>query len=182
MANSGVPANGPYYVFVSGRGTAQTAILYHGSKPQSQNTYVSTSVFGPYSTLADAEKELSKVGFSKTTNIMVMDTASGNTLGQVDMATSKTSTSTKAPAGGGQASDPNAAVKAQGGTEGSVPSIPNPAAWFEDFLNAMTSASLWLRVGKVVIGGTLVIVAISHMTGVDNAVTKAVKHIPIIPV
>jgi hypothetical protein len=52
----------------------------------------------------------------------------------------------------------------------------------EQFLSALSSANLWIRVAKVGIGGTLLIVGLAKLTGADQAVggvaAKAVKVAP----
>lgn len=46
----------------------------------------------------------------------------------------------------------------------------------------LNSSAFWLRAAKVVIGGVLLIVGLSKIAGVDNAITEAVKKVPIVPV
>ena len=49
------------------------------------------------------------------------------------------------------------------------------------FLQGLTSASLWIRVAKIVVGGALVIVGVAHLTGVDNKVISgATKALPLL--
>lgn len=53
---------------------------------------------------------------------------------------------------------------------------------FAGFLNGLGEASTWIRVGKVVIGGTLVVIGLAHITGADNAIANVARSVPIIPV
>ena len=51
-----------------------------------------------------------------------------------------------------------------------------------DFLQGLTSANLWIRVAKVTVGGVILIVGISKLTGLDekagSIASKAVKIAP----
>lgn len=49
-----------------------------------------------------------------------------------------------------------------------------------DFFSALAQKNTWIRVLKVVVGGTLVIVGLAHMTGASNAVAETARKIPII--
>ena len=49
----------------------------------------------------------------------------------------------------------------------------------ENFLADITSANLWIRVGKIVIGATLIIIGVSKITGASNVVTKIAEKAPI---
>lgn len=46
-------------------------------------------------------------------------------------------------------------------------------------LGALTSKNLWIRAAKVVIGGTLVIVGLAHMSGASNAVARTARKVPL---
>jgi hypothetical protein len=46
----------------------------------------------------------------------------------------------------------------------------------------LDSSAFWLRAVKVIVGGVLLIVGLSRITGVDNAVTNAVKKVPVVPI
>jgi hypothetical protein len=48
-----------------------------------------------------------------------------------------------------------------------------------NFFNTLGEASTWRRVAKVVIGGTLLIFALAHATGADNAVANTAKRLPL---
>lgn len=48
-----------------------------------------------------------------------------------------------------------------------------------DFLGNLEKANTWVRVAKVVIGGTLVIVGVSHLTGADTAIARAARSVPL---
>lgn len=65
--------------------------------------------------------------------------------------------------------------------------IPNPLSWEQAlaaFLSDLTSANLWIRVAKVTIGGTLLIVGLIELTGqsknVKGIAAKAVKAAPLL--
>jgi hypothetical protein len=53
-----------------------------------------------------------------------------------------------------------------------------------DFLSALSSANTWIRVAKVAIGGTIVIVGLAKLTGADKSLggitAKAVKAAPLL--
>lgn len=59
--------------------------------------------------------------------------------------------------------------------ESAVPGASDVAG----FLSGVTSVNLWLRVGKVAIGGALLIIGLAHMTGMDSTVSKVTRHLPI---
>jgi len=61
-------------------------------------------------------------------------------------------------------------------TVGNALSIP---ASIGNFFAALGEANTWIRVAKVIIGGTLVIVGLVHISGVDNAVANAARKIPL---
>jgi hypothetical protein len=48
-----------------------------------------------------------------------------------------------------------------------------------NFFGALTQANTWIRVAKVIIGGMLVIIGVSHITGVENNVAIAARRIPL---
>ena len=48
-----------------------------------------------------------------------------------------------------------------------------------DFFSRLTNANTWIRVGKVLVGGVLLIVGLAHMTGADNAAFKAARTVPL---
>jgi len=48
-----------------------------------------------------------------------------------------------------------------------------------DFFGALAGANLWIRAAKVIFGGVLLIVGIVHITGVDNAVAKIARKVPL---
>jgi hypothetical protein len=74
---------------------------------------------------------------------------------------------------------------AQGATTGAdeyAKSLSNPLdalAAIGDFFTRLTDASTWIRVGKVVIGGLLLIIGIVHITGAENAVATAARKVPL---
>jgi hypothetical protein len=47
------------------------------------------------------------------------------------------------------------------------------------FFASLGKANTWIRISKVLIGGVLLIVGISHMTGTQNAVAAAARKVPL---
>lgn len=62
---------------------------------------------------------------------------------------------------------------------GSASFLPSWADGLANLLSALTSANTWIRVAKVVVGGTLLIVGLVHITGADNAVAAVAKKVPL---
>jgi hypothetical protein len=67
---------------------------------------------------------------------------------------------------------------------GSEPSLPgatvsNPLDAISGFIKALTEANTWIRVAKVIIGGTLVIVGLAHISGAGNAVATTARRVPL---
>lgn len=58
-------------------------------------------------------------------------------------------------------------------------SIANPLAAIGQFFSALTHVNTWIRLAKIVVGGTLLIFGLAHMTGASNAVTSVVKRVPL---
>ncbi len=48
-----------------------------------------------------------------------------------------------------------------------------------DFFSALGDANTWIRVAKVVVGGTLLIIGLAHMTGASNAVASIARKVPV---
>lgn len=63
----------------------------------------------------------------------------------------------------------------------SLPSWLSGLGDFAGFLQALGSANTWIRVGKVVIGGVLIIVGAAHLTGAGGAVKEIASKVPVIP-
>jgi hypothetical protein len=57
--------------------------------------------------------------------------------------------------------------------------LPSWADGLAGFLADITSQNLWIRVAKIVIGGTLIIVGISKMSGASNVVTQIAEKAPV---
>jgi hypothetical protein len=57
--------------------------------------------------------------------------------------------------------------------------LPSWADGLASFLGFVTSAAGWVRVLKVAIGGLLVVIGVSHMTGASNAVSQAARKVPL---
>lgn len=49
-------------------------------------------------------------------------------------------------------------------------------------ITGFSGTNFVLRALKIIVGGVLVIVGIAHLTGADNAITKVVSKVPLIPV
>lgn len=65
---------------------------------------------------------------------------------------------------------------------GNAAAATNFAPWatgLGNILGALTSATLWIRVAKVVVGGALLIIGVAHMTGASNAVAQAARKAPL---
>jgi hypothetical protein len=76
------------------------------------------------------------------------------------------------------------AVQSAAGGEPNLPGpeISNPLdalVQIGDFFGTLTQANTWVRVAKVLIGATLVIVGIAHMTGSDHVIAQAARKIPL---
>lgn len=63
---------------------------------------------------------------------------------------------------------------------GNASFVPSWATGLASFLSDLTTAATWVRVAKVVVGGVLVIIGLSHMTGASNAVATAARKVPVI--
>lgn len=72
------------------------------------------------------------------------------------------------------ASAPGNAAKAAGKAATSAAKSAANATGVAGFLGGLTSANLWIRVGKVIIGGALILIGVAKMTNVDNKVAKSV--------
>lgn len=48
-----------------------------------------------------------------------------------------------------------------------------------DFFGALTQKNTWIRVGKIAIGGLLLIIGLAHITGAGNAVATAARKVPV---
>lgn len=93
----------------------------------------------------------------------------------------------------GWIADYNAAVKENAQPGGANANILNPATaakastsfvensipGLSTFLDDVTSANLWIRAAKVIIGGTLLIIGIAHITGSDHVVMQAARKVPL---
>lgn len=58
--------------------------------------------------------------------------------------------------------------------------VPSWSSGLLSFLGDITSKNLWIRVGKVVIGGALLLIGMAHITGANNGVAKAARKVPVI--
>lgn len=48
-----------------------------------------------------------------------------------------------------------------------------------DFFSRLTEADTWIRVGKVLAGGVLLIIGLAHMTGAENGIAKIARNVPV---
>jgi hypothetical protein len=81
----------------------------------------------------------------------------------------------------------NLAIEAGSATDatavGVATGFPSWESGLASFLGALSSANTWIRVAKVAIGGTMLIVGISKITGLDSKaplLAKAVKAAPLL--
>ena len=63
--------------------------------------------------------------------------------------------------------------------DGHLPSVPDPLTALMDFLSGLESANLWIRVAKVAVGGTLILIAVSKITGAGSVISKLPVPIPV---
>lgn len=70
---------------------------------------------------------------------------------------------------------PFASGEPQGAVENAIPGLVQ----IGDFFGALTSANTWIRAAKVIVGGTLLIIGIAHMTGSDQAVAQVARKVPL---
>lgn len=74
---------------------------------------------------------------------------------------------------------------AQGATTGAdeyAKSLSNPLdalAAIGDFFARLTDSSTWIRVGKVVIGGLLLVIGIVHITGAAGGTADTLRKVPL---
>lgn len=60
-----------------------------------------------------------------------------------------------------------------------IPALTNGIPSLGQFINDLSASSTWLRVAKVIIGGGLLLFALAHMTGADNAAATVIKRLPL---
>jgi len=48
-----------------------------------------------------------------------------------------------------------------------------------DFFSALSQKNTWIRVGKVVLGGLLLVIGLARITGADNAVAAMARKVPV---
>jgi hypothetical protein len=94
-----------------------------------------------------------------------------------------------APAGGESTAQQIAAgIEAGNAAAGAtgLPSVPgvgtNPLAGLAaigDFFSRLTQANTWIRVGKILVGGALVLIGLAHITGASGAAASYARKIPV---
>lgn len=65
------------------------------------------------------------------------------------------------------------------GTAQATQTITSPLQAVQNFLAALSSSALWLRVAKVVIGGALLLIGLARMSGADKVADAVTRHVPI---
>lgn len=71
------------------------------------------------------------------------------------------------------------AVAAAGTGVANANFLPPWANGLAGFLSNLTTAALWIRIAKVVVGGALLLIGVAHMTGAGGAVAKAARSVPL---
>ena len=174
---------GPYYIFLTGRGTGQTATLYWLNKPVVQ-TAASSDLLGPYATLALAETKLKSLTITGSVSVAKTNTAGDpnstvTVIGSVNVSSGSTSNS-PAVAGSSEPTNPKQVIQLEGGNE--FPDIPNPlgsiAAALSTFIADITSGAMWRSLGWLLLGIVLIIVGLvilvkGSVTNVAGGVLKA---------
>ena len=61
-----------------------------------------------------------------------------------------------------------------------VADVGSDTASVASFLGDLTNANTWIRLGKILVGGVLIIVAVSKMTGASNVVTEVAGKVPVL--
>lgn len=61
----------------------------------------------------------------------------------------------------------------------SIPGVSETEA-IENFLALLSAKNTWIRVAKIVIGGAMILIGLSHITGADNAIASAARKVPVI--
>jgi len=79
----------------------------------------------------------------------------------------------------------NPIAEAAGLAAGGTSDLTNPLQFLGDIANIfgdLTEASTWIRFAKIVVGGTLIIVGVAHLSGAEKAAKDIASKVPIIPV
>lgn len=79
----------------------------------------------------------------------------------------------------------NAIAKGANAFANEVPKISNPLDFLGeigDFFHRLTQASTWIRIAKVLAGGALLLIGLSHITGVDNKVADIARNVKVLPI
>jgi hypothetical protein len=74
---------------------------------------------------------------------------------------------------------PGTTVSPGGGINASNP-LSGLAA-IGDFFGRLSEGNTWIRVGKVAVGGALLMIGLAHMTGAENKVAQIARSVPIVP-
>lgn len=48
-----------------------------------------------------------------------------------------------------------------------------------NFFNVLTNRNVWIRAAKVIIGGSLMVIGIAHLTGSDHVIMQTARKVPL---
>jgi len=80
---------------------------------------------------------------------------------------------------GGGGTHPGVSVSTVNSSNGHLPSALSGLAAIGDFFARLGDPNTWIRVAKVIAGGTLLIVGLAHMSGADNAIATVARKAPL---
>lgn len=66
-----------------------------------------------------------------------------------------------------------------------LPSVSDPLDFLGeigDFFSRLTQANTWIRIGKILLGGALVLIGLAHLTGAENKVMDVARNVKVLPV
>ncbi len=66
-----------------------------------------------------------------------------------------------------------------GGAAGAVGSTVPGLSGIGSFFTTIGKAGTWARAAEVIIGGALIVIGLSHLTGASNAVATAARKVPV---
>jgi hypothetical protein len=100
--------------------------------------------------------------------IQIIKNAVNNVVNPVGSAASAINSATGDAVGKAAKSAANDAGQATG-----LGDVGTDISTISGFASALGNKTLWIRTGKIVIGGGLLLIGVAHLTGVDNKVAKA---------
>lgn len=71
-------------------------------------------------------------------------------------------------------------AKAESGLDSIDSAVEHAVSTFEGFIQGFTSANLWVRIAKVVLGGALILVGVAKLTDAGGVLKKAVDVAPLL--